>query len=250
MKQLIYASLLIIGSLVIAGCAGDNSESKKTVTVFAGEPDAVAKADAMFEAIGGKEKWANIQSLYWKAIHSEGESSYENATWREFDEFNLKVEQKDDTFHRVGYFSSAGGWIEYLDRDTVERVNDAMMANIYRNHQKNIYSVLHFLATEPHLVAKFGRDGRLEFEQNLVVICAFVLNSENRPVQFITRSIDGLRAETSVFDQWGESNGYFYPASGGTPDSTFWFQVEEWQADNKPFSDISFVYESENTTGE
>ena len=250
MKRIVFVGLFIFTSLLLVNCAGDSSENKKSLSVFFGEQEAVAKAEAMFEAIGGKKRWANIQSLHWKAIHTEGESSYENSTWREFDEFKLKVEQKDSNFHRIGYFSNEGGWIEYLDRDTVERVNDPMMRNIFRNHQMNIYSILYFLATEPNLGVKFGKEGRLEFEQNLVVVCAFVLNDENRPVQFITRSIDGLRAETSTFDQWSEREGYFYPSIGGAVDSTFRFEVEEWKADNKPFSDIQFVYQSEDKTGE
>lgn len=76
MKRVLFArgSLQFALSLtaIFAGISCSTTRSTEAQAVsFSGEAQAIQLADQMFEAIGGKQAWCELTSLYIKAEHNE-----------------------------------------------------------------------------------------------------------------------------------------------------------------------------------
>ena len=80
-KGLSIPIVLIFFSIIIS-CGYPVKETK----TFLGEDNAVVLAEQMFKAIGGKEKWCGLQSLYIKAEHTEPQMDipYQSEIWPTF----------------------------------------------------------------------------------------------------------------------------------------------------------------------
>ncbi|MDX1410323.1 MAG: hypothetical protein R3330_19365, partial [Saprospiraceae bacterium] len=199
---------------------------------FSGEAAAVDLADRMFEAIGGKDAWCALRSLYIKAEHTEPDMDqpYQSEIWRGIDTFDLIIEQQNADFHVKGIFSDARAEIRYLDERDSSRVLTADQRSAWRfDHEHNVYLLLHDLACNPQLYNVVREaDQYLAFYRDSVFVTGFGLDQQLRPERFHRPNPDGSISE-SMFTHWGSDGGLVHSAGGHPLDSSFFYLTEIWQ---------------------
>ena len=203
---------------------------------FSGEKSAIDLANQMFKAIGGKSVWCELRSLYIKAEHTEPqmEIPYQSEIWRAIDQFDLVIEQQNDSFHVKGVFNESAGTIRYFDkRDTFRNLTDEQLQDWKFGHNHNIYVLLHDLACRPEdYSVEIDKDERLAFYQNSVFVTSFVLDEQLRPHIFYHPNSDGT-VSGSRFTHFGNDGGLVHSAGGHPLDSNFMYRTELWQPSNK-----------------
>lgn len=206
-----------------------NCKTEKYST-FEGDAAAIEKAEAMFKAIGGKEGWANLKSLYIHAIHEEPglDYPYESHIWRDLDDFKMRIEQRGPEFDIIGLFSEAAVEVQYLHRDTMRWFSPEDLEDEKFSHEHNVYVLLKKLATQSGISVKEGTDGRIEFYQNDELMVAFGLDDQNRPHRFFQLGQDGSINE-SLFTIWNTTEGLTHSAGGGPVDGNFKYETKVWQ---------------------
>ena len=194
-------------------------------------------ADRMYEALGGRERWASLRSLYIKARHTQPSMDipYQSEIWRGIDEFKLRIEQQNERFHNVGLFSDQGGWIHRLKNDSLQVLTPERLQASRASHQGNIYVLLQRIARGESYVPRVNGQ-RLEFHRDGQLVVAFILDEKDRPAIFISPGTDG-QERISHFDRWHESDGFVHPAGGGPVDGGFHFVTEVWRPSDQDFTE-------------
>ena len=237
MSSLKYIFPFFIGILLL--CFSNCTRPVKQKS-FQGEPEAIALADSMFDAIGGKEKWCRLKSLYIKANHREPQMPlpYTSEIWRAIDTFELVIEQQNDSFHVKAVINSKEGIVRYYDkRDTVKNFSEEQLADWAYGHKHNVYVILHDLACNPEqYLVETDEEQRLAFYRDTVFEVSFGLDEYNRPHLFYQPHPDGS-VSGSIFTRWGTDNGLVHSAGGHPLDSNFIYTTEIWQPSEKELSE-------------
>jgi hypothetical protein len=231
-------TLFILTLLIVTySCTSLTSENKS----FQGDKKAIVLADKMFDAIGGKEAWCALNSLYIKATHTEPQMSipYQSEIWRGINRFELVIEQQNDSFHVKGVMDKLGGTVRYYDkRDTFRLLSDEQLKDWEFGHDHNIYVLLHQLGCNPkNYQVKIDENDRLSFQQDSVFVASFGLDAQYRPHLFYSPNPDGTIAGTR-FTYWETDEGLTHSAGGHPLDSNFMYTTELWQPSNKTLKEM------------
>lgn len=232
-----FTALLTIGILTFsASCNSSNKEKS-----FRGEENAVILADEMFKAIGGKEAWCDLKSLYIKAEHTEPQMSipYQSEIWRGIDRFELVIEQQNDSFHVKAVIDKNGGKIRYYDkRDTFRILTNEQLRDWQFDHNHNIYVLLHDFGCKPeNYRVRIDEDNRLAFYRDTVFVTSFGLDEQMRPHLFYKPNPDGT-ISASTFTHWGTDEGLLHSAGGHPLDSNFVYRTEIWKPGKLPLKEM------------
>ena len=235
-KPLSIPFVLIFFSIIFS-CKSPVKETKS----FSGEDKAVVLAEKMFKAIGGKEKWCGLQSLYIKAEHTEPQMDipYQSEIWRGIDQFELVIEQQNDSFHAKGVFNEYGGTVRYYDkRDTIRVLTEVQLRDEEFDHDHNIYVLLHKFGCNPenYLVA-IDDNERLVFYKDSVFVSSFGLDDQSRPYLFYKPNPAGS-ISGSIFTHWGTDEGLVHSAGGHPLDSNFVYRTEIWNPGTLPMKEM------------
>ncbi len=199
---------------------------------FMGPKDAVNSAVAMFESIGGLDKWCALKSLYIKAEHTQPEMEipYQSEIWRAMDTFEVVIAQQNDSFHVKGVFNASEGRIHYLDdRDTFRILNTEQLKDFEYNHKHNVNVQLHQLACNPSdYHVEIDTMGRIAFYEDEMFICSFALDEMNRPFMHYHPLSDGSMTGV-IFTKWATDDGLVRSGGGHPLDSTFQYRTEIWE---------------------
>ena len=228
-QELAFIGISLLGLILfICSCNTGNSTSNS----FKGEEKAIALADQMFDAIGGKDAWCDLRSLYIKATHTEPQMTipYQSEIWRAIDQFELVIEQQNDSFHVKAVTNDAGGTIRYYDdRDTFRLLTPEQLNDWEYDHQHNIYVMLHDLGCNPqNYTVKFDENDRLAFYQDSIFLTGFGLDEQMRPHLFFVPGSDG-KIRGSRFTHWGRDDQLVHSAGGHPLDSNFMYRTQIWQ---------------------
>ena len=193
----------------------------------------------MFAAIGGKNRWAKLKTLYIKAIHEEPrfDTTYVSEIWRAIDHFKTRIEQQNKDFHNIGVFSEEGCWLNYVHRDSTKKYSPERMEGWKREHAQNVYVVLNRLAKNNNYTVSIDSLERLEYRLAGERICAVKLDSLYRPAEYYTPNPDGTES-VSDFRVWRNTNGYVHTAGGGPKDGSFSYETEIWAPSDRPFDEL------------
>lgn len=200
--------------------------------VFEGNEEAVAKAESMYKALGGKEKWAGIKSVYIRAYNKEPQldDPYLSQIWRDLEDFKVRIEQKSEGAHRIGLFSDKGGWIQFVMHDTTRKLTTNELEGWRFQHRHDVYYQLHQLARYGCKDLRLGTEGRVEFyDPNGALRIAFLLDGQNRPSRFYVTNQTGLAESATAFTEWTTSHGMSHPVKGGPVDGSYSFSMEKWE---------------------
>ena len=237
MTRFKYIFPLIICALLLCFSNCTNPVKKKS---FQGEPEAIAMADNMFEAIGGKEKWCRLKSLYIKANHTEPKMPlpYTSEIWRAIDTFELVIEQQNDSFHVKAVITDKEGIVRYYDkRDTIRTFTREQLADWAYGHKHNVYVLLHDLACNPQqYLVEIDEEERLAFYKDTVFEVSFGLDELQRPHLFYQPHPDGS-VSGSIFTRWGTDDGLVHSAGGHPLDSNFVYTTQIWMPSEKSLSE-------------
>lgn len=219
----------------------DNPPDDQTTTeTFQGDIKDVKRAIQMFEAIGGMDGWANLRSLYIKALHTEPQMDlpYDSEIWRSVDEFKLRIKQGNEKFRVLAEIDENQGKVTYLDqRDTFRLFSAEELSNWKFDNQHNVYVALRELALAPSKFSvKTNKEERLDFFRDSVFYVSFGLDEENRPHLFYHPTSDG-KVVGSLFNRWGTDGGLIHSAGGHPLDSNFMYITEIWQPSMKSFDE-------------
>ena len=217
-----------------------NCERPAKQKSFQGDNEAISLADSMFIAIGGKEKWCRLKSLYIKAEHNEPQMPipYTSEIWRAIDTFELVIEQQNDSFHVKAVITDKEGIVRYYDkRDTVRIFTPEQLADWAYGHKHNVYVLLHDLACNPQqYLVEIDEEQRLAFYKDSIFEVSFGLDDLNRPHIFYQPHPDGS-VSGSIFTRWGTDNGLVHSAGGHPLDSTFIYTTDIWHPSQKTLSE-------------
>lgn len=229
--------LFLIFFALIFSCKSSSKDTKS----FLGEEKAVVLANQMFEAIGGKEKWCELKSLYIKADHTEPQMviPYQSEIWRDIDRFELVIEQQNDSFHVKGVFNKDGGKIRYYDkRDTSRVLTKTQLAEAEFDHEHNVYVLLHKFGCNPAgYRVTLEEDQRLYFYKDSVFLCSFGLDEQQRPYLFYKPNPDGS-VNGSIFTHWGTDDGLVHSAGGHPLDSNFVYRTKIWKPGTQTLKEL------------
>ena len=207
---------------------------------FQGEKEAISLADSMFQAIGGKEKWCRLKSLYIKAEHNEPQMPlpYTSEIWRAIDTFELVIEQQNDSFHVKAVINDKEGIVRYYDkRDTLRVFTPEQLADWAYGHKHNVYVLLHDLACNPQrYFVEIDEEQRLAFYKDTIFEVSFGLDELKRPYMFYQPHPDGS-VSGSIFTRWGTDDGLVHSAGGHPLDSNFIYTTEVWLPSEESLSD-------------
>jgi hypothetical protein len=219
---------------------------------FQGDRAAVELAEGMFDAVGGKQAWAALRALYIKAEHTEPQipAPYQSEIWRGIDEFELRIDQGNDSFHALARVNAQGGTVTYLDdRDSTRVLSTEELAQWKFEHDHNVYVVLHRLGKHPAAFrVALEETDRLTFYEDDQLLAAFRLDDQLRPHLFYQPTHDGGLA-ASEFSTWGTHDGLTHSAGGGPLDGNFHYTTLEWQPSDRSFSE-TYSFAEDSTPGE
>lgn len=232
-KQNISFFIFLVIVFFFQNCENEPTESIHLST-FEGESQAIEKAETMFKALGGKEVWAKLKSLYIHAIHEEPnlEHPYKSHIWRDLDALKMRIEQRGPEFDVIGLFSEKKIEIQYLHRDSMRWFSEDALESEHYAHEHNVYVLFKKMATTDSILVKLDEEGRLDFFQKDEWMCGFILDDQNRPHRFFSPNVDGTDSE-SLFKIWNTIEGLIHPAGGGPVDGDFEYKTQIWRPSNE-----------------
>jgi len=242
------ASRLIAAALLIAAAASAGAsapggkqaagQSPAVLNSWHGDEQAIAAAKRMFDAIGGRQRWADLRGLYIRALHTQPDldKPYVNEIWRAMDSQRLRIRQTSEDWNAELVMDGRRAWLRGRDGQTRE-LPRARVKREMENHNRNIYCMLHRLAMGGGIVLRAGRDGRLELHERNALLAAFQLDALGRPARYIVPGENGETA--SVFTRWASSEGLVHPTEGGPEDGSFHFDTRTW---TPAFSDVAQAF--------
>ena len=227
---------LFVAAIILFSC---NTPDEGNAT-FAGTPEAVNLAEQMYEAIGGKQGWCDLRSLYIKAKHTEPQMDlpYSSEIWRAIDTFELAIRQHNDSFHVEAHISADEGRVTYLDkRDTFRLFSEEQLAQWQHDHNHNIYVLLHDIGCAPESYrVSIDSAGHLAFYAGDIFRTSFALDEQMRPFEFYHPTAMG-EIVGSRFTHWGTDDGLVHSAGGHPLDSNFMYRTETWTSSARPLQE-------------
>lgn len=255
MKNTLFAVLALLALLACNSpeTAPENPASEETEK-DPGDYDSLDPgplAEAMFEAIGGREKWADLGMLYIRTKQEENgvDEPYMNELWRDMNDFKLRIEQQNDDFHRIAYLSDEGGWVESVKEGEVQELIPAQLEQMRYEHNRDFYVMLHRLAAQdPGLSIKSTDHDRVDCYENDEYLCSFLLDEQKRPATF-TRYRNGTDyLQLFHFSDWQTTRGMLHPVEGASQDSSLVFRTLVWEPSDKSFEEVyelDYIYREE-----
>lgn len=210
------------------------------------ETKVLKKVERMLEALGGRENWASLKSLYIRAIHTEKgiDKPYQNEIWRNIDTRQIKIVQQNEDFHTVGYIDGDRGWI-IRNQGEAKEMSEQQLAGLLHWDKHLIYGIFHRIAeNRPGLCYRIDKRQRLVVYHDGGMLAAFEFNEKGLPYKFYTPSPDGKKENMSIFSQWGESEGFVHPVVSEPQGEATVFRAEEWKP-GKTLLKIRFSPEKE-----
>ncbi|MBT8325865.1 MAG: hypothetical protein HKP45_00925 [Winogradskyella sp.] len=225
---------LIVLFLVFSFSSCNNSKTREKT--FSGNEESIKLAEDMLNAIGGKDAWCNLQSLYIRAQHNEPPMTipYQSEIWRDMENFDLVIEQQNDSFHVKAVINKSGGIVRYYDkRDTIRTLTKDQLKDWEFGHEHNIYVLLHNLSCSPqNFSVKIDTNKRLAFYKDSTFYTSFELDDQLRPFKFYAPNPSG-EVSGSIFTRWGTDQGLIHSAGGHPMDSSFFYNTDIWKPSDK-----------------
>lgn len=193
--------------------------------------NAQSKVEQMMKALGGFKNWAEVKSLYVRAIHKEDryEKPYQSEILRNLDARQFKMIQQDDEFHTVAYVDGDKAWIVRKDGKTT-KMSDKSFEGLIHWDKHLVYRIFHIIGKRsPGLKFEVDEKDRLIVYENDEKLAAFGLNEKNLPEKFYIPKADGDGESLTIFSTWGEGNGLVYPTTSKPQENKAIFVALEWK---------------------
>ncbi|MGH9902631.1 MAG: hypothetical protein ACRD68_12560, partial [Pyrinomonadaceae bacterium] len=192
---------------------------------------AVARAAEMLAALGGRERWAALTSLYIRATHTEKSipKPYRSEIWRNLDAAQIKIVQQNEDFHQTRIVNGPRGWS--VDRGGAVRELTAEQLGALLHWDAHLFykTVRKVALGRPGLDLKLDEKGRLLVYEDGRRLATLELDARNRPYQYSVPRADGQGDGLTIYSEWGESAGYVHPVVSEPQGLDAIYRAEEWR---------------------
>lgn len=175
-------------------------------STFAG----LAAAGRMFEALGGRERWADLRS-----VHTEGEFVVQESDriatrqWRDMIALRLRQEQVRGASTEIVVVSPRGGWTR--GGNTVTSMPPELQARTLLHMEAHLFQVLRDLAVGASRGVRVASDGMLEIATPAGPLCWIELDAEGRPARSGWRPEGKWEGRLFQYEDWTTTDGYPWP---------------------------------------
>jgi len=189
---------------------------------------AVARAAAMLEAMGGREGWANLESLYIAATHTEPQldAPYQSEIWRNVGRPEVRILQQRGDLVSERVIIGEQGWS--TRNGETEPMGAEMLAALLNWDRHVFYGTIKALALGGRDIrVSIDAEDRLRVYRSGALLGAMTLSDDNIPVVYHTPSADGGELYRTDYTEWAMSGGLYHPvvsepANGAVYRSTEW----------------------------
>ena len=214
--------ILALAILILTSCGGS-----KTLDVK-GEQEAVNMASSMMEAMGGKELWSEIKSVYIRTITSDAQSgrSFVFEQWITLDEPKIMNKRTYENSSEIQILNGNDGWI--VTNGQVNLMPNQMITQLL-NWRNN------FLMTNMKKLALGGKEmevriidpNSFEMYEGSKMVAGFELNDAQLPGTYYINLNSGNRSAMMV-DEWGTYKGMAYPVAIREQDALTNIRTDYW----------------------
>ena len=203
------------------------------------DPAALARVDALLEAMGGRDAWARARFVHVVATHRSVATGrpYQNQIWNDFSAPRVRIEAVVDGDRIMRGFDGGTGW--RVRGGEQQPMTEAQIESDRRWWESNVYRTLHRLAAgDPELVARAVGERRLEiFRADGTRLNWFVLNGGGEPILFGTWDSES----GTVFGPLVSTpSGARHWRWGASADGTFQFEISALHASESVPAGVSF----------
>lgn len=196
---------------------------------------AAARAEEMLSALGGRERWASLVSLYIRATHTEKGVArpYRSEIWRNLDAAQFKIVQQNEDFNDTRLVDGARGWL--VRKGETRELPAEHLAALLRWDAHLLYKTVRKIALgRPSLDLKLDDRGRLVVYEDGRLLAALELDARKRPHRYYVPGPEGRGERLTVYREWGESGGYVHPVVNEPQGEEAVYRTEEWRPGRAP----------------
>jgi hypothetical protein len=200
-----FIIVIIFPLIIICGCGDNNKVNLK------GEPAAVAMAQSMLDALGGKAKWARLKSVYVRTLNftPEQANNYVMEEWIELDAPKMISRQSSQISSVIQVLDRNDGWV--IKNNDVELMSSQSITNLLKWHNQYLMRVLQILAEGgENREVKMNGERRFDFYENNIFVGGFKLNKDDLIESYFTKISQDL-LNSIDFKGWREYKGMKYP---------------------------------------
>ena len=218
-----------------------NALGQAKTPLLAVDRQATKRAEKMLKVLGGRARWARLESLYIRAIHTEKTipKPYKSEIWRNFASAQFKIVHGNEDFHNERYVEGAKDWL--MRRGETRQLPENQLADLLRWDTHLFYNTIRKIALAPAgLVLKIDDKNRLAVYESGKLLAAMELDAKNRPFKYYVPRADGIGESLTIYSEWGESEGYVHPTVSEPQPSDEIYRTEEWKPNRQP-SPVKFT---------
>lgn len=230
MKKL-SAIILILCFVSIA------TRGQANTSLSAEDRKAATRAAKMLKALGGRERWARLESLYILAVHTEKAipKPYKSEIWRNLSAAQFKVVQGNEDFRNERYVDCNKGWL--IRRGETTPLPENQLADLLRWDKHLFYKTIRKIAlASGNIALKIDEKNRLAVYEDGKFLAAMEFDADNRPFKYYVPNADGTGESLTIYSKWGRSDGYVHPIVSEPQPSDAVYRTDEWKPSSKPSS--------------
>ncbi|HEY9283834.1 MAG TPA: hypothetical protein VIP46_10300 [Pyrinomonadaceae bacterium] len=195
----------------------------------------MAEAAKMLEALGGRERWASLASLYIRATHVEKgiPKPYRSEIWRNLDGVQFKIVQQNADYHQTVFVNGREGWL--IHNGEMRALTQEQLAGLLRWDKHLVYKTIRKIALGGRGIGlKLDGGRRLEVYENGERLATLELDGQRRPSKYYTPAPDGKADSLTVYTAWGVSDGYVHPTVSEPQGLEAVYRAEVWKPSSGP----------------
>ena len=223
LRQALAVAMFLLALLPMPATAADGN----TNSGMKGDEAAVKVARGIVEAIGGKDVWAPMRSLYVRELVRAPwfDGLLAEEVWRDLEQPKERYEVVGDGLEMTRVWQSSGGWVNHSQRG-FRTLTEKEIVESEAFWPGDVYIMYHRLAKEdPLLSVALDEEGLLQISEDGLSRGWFQVNVTGEPIRW---GLDtGAEAVEYVFGPLKAFGKINFPAWGSATDASwrYWYTV-------------------------
>lgn len=200
-------------------------------------PSAAEVVEEVLEALGGRQRWAELESLYIEAIHTqEGlDAPYRSEIWRDIGVPRVRIEQQRAEGPWVRILRDREGW-QWRSGETGPIPADELAPLLHWDRHVFYGTIARLAEGDPRLNPRLEGPDRLVLEEDGATFAVFELDAERLPRGYLVplSGSDGLGR--THYSRWHTTDGYVHPVVSEVPGLGAVYRAVQWVPSREPSS--------------